>query len=308
MRHIIKTFMWILVSFTAVFALSGCHLAMFEPKGAIATEQARLIIIATILMLVIVVPVIVMTVFIAWRYRASNKKAVYEPNWAHSVKLEILWWTIPCVIILILATIAWVTSHTLDPYRSLDSDKKPLTIQAVALDWKWVFIYPEQGIATINYIEIPENTPISFEIASQGPMNALWIPQLGGQIYAMAGMRTRLHLIADTRGIYDGSSANYSGPGFAEMTFKVKAESAEDFARWVTTVKRSPNAMSSEVFDALLAPSINLPVQYFSSVAPNLFNHEIMKFMMPMGSSMDMSLSDMSDSSPHSHQTTHVAE
>lgn len=296
-----KSLLLVMLFMVTVPLLSGCDLVMFQPKGAIAAEQARLIIIATILMLLIVVPVIVMTVWIAWHYRASNKKATYEPNWAHSVKLEILWWTIPCVIILILSIITWVTSHTLDPYRPLDSDKKPLTIQAIALDWKWVFVYPEQGVATINYIEIPENTPISFEIASQGPMNALWIPQLGGQIYAMAGMRTRLHLIADTPGIYDGGSANYSGPGFAEMTFKVKAESEEDFAQWINTVKQAPNAMTSEVFNNLLAPSINLPVQYFSSVAPNLFNDEIMKFMMPMGMSMSMPMS-------HSPETTHAVE
>ncbi len=261
--------------------LSGCHMVLFEPKGAIAAEQIRLIIIATILMLLIVVPVIIMTIVIAWRYRASNTKATYEPDWAHSVKLEIIWWGVPCVIVVILATLTWFTTHSLDPYRPLDSKVKPVTIQVIALDWKWVFIYPEQGIATINYIEVPENTPISFEITAQGPMNSLWIPQLGGQIYAIAGMRTRLHLIADTQGVYDGLSANYSGEGFAEMTFKVKVETSDDFSRWVETVKAAPNALTTDVFNALIAPSSNLPVQYFSSVQPNLFNDEMMKFMMP---------------------------
>lgn len=292
MHHKIKSLLWVFLSFTALFALSGCDLALFQPKGAIAAEQIRLIIIATILMLLIVVPVIIMTLVIAWRYRASNTKATYEPNWCHSVKLEILWWTIPCIIILILSIITWVTSHTLDPYRPLDSKTKPVTIQAIALDWKWVFIYPEQGIATINYIEVPLNTPISFEIASQGPMNALWIPQLGGQIYAMAGMRTRLHLIADAAGVYDGLSGNYSGPGFAEMTFKVKAESSTEFAQWVTTVKRSPTTLTHGLFNDLLKPSINLPVQYFSSVEPNIFNDELMKFMMPMNGHMSMNMSE----------------
>lgn len=264
--------------------LSGCDLVMFQPKGPIAAEQMRLIIVAAILMLLIVVPVIIMTFVIAWRYRASNKKAKYEPNWSHSVSLEIIWWVVPCIIIGILAVITWITSHTLDPYKRLDSQVKPITIQAIALDWKWVFIYPEQGIATINYLEIPENTPISFEITSQGPMNALWIPQLGGQIYAMAGMRTRLQLIASEPGIYDGGSANYSGEGFAEMTFKVKAESTEDFAQWVKTAQQSPNALTGELFNNLLAPSKNLPVQIFSSVEANIFNDEVMKFMMPMSS------------------------
>ena len=291
-----KSLMLMLLLMVTVPLLSGCDLIMFHPKGAIAAEQMRLIIIATILMLLIVVPVIVMTLVIAWRYRASNKKATYEPNWSHSVKLEILWWTIPCIIILILSVITWITSHTLDPYRPLDSKVKPLTIQAIALDWKWVFIYPEQGIATINYIEIPENTPISFEITSQGPMNALWIPQLGGQIYAMAGMRTRLHLIASEAGVYDGGSANYSGQGFAEMTFKTKAESAEDFALWVKSVQKSPNALTGDLFNHLLDPSKNLPVQVFSSVQHNLFNDEVMKFMMPMSSM------------PHDHATMSMSE
>jgi len=292
-----KSLLLMLLLSATVPLLSGCDMALFQPKGAIAAEQIRLIIIATILMLLIVVPVIVMTIVIAWRYRASNKKATYEPEWAHSVKLEIIWWIIPCVIIAILSVIAWVTSHTLDPYRPLDSKVKPITIQAIALDWKWVFVYPEQGIATINYIEVPENTPISFEITSQGPMNALWIPQLGGQIYAMAGMRTRLHLIADTQGIYDGLSANYSGQGFAEMAFKVKVDTATDFTQWVNTVKKAPDTLTTGAFNKLIEPSSNLPVQYFSTVQPNLFNDEIMKFMMPMSTSMS-----------HNHETMLMSE
>lgn len=288
-----------LVMFAFVPVLTGCDIAMFQPKGTIAADEIRLIIIAFLLMLLVVVPVIVMTIVIAWRYRASNTKATYEPDWAHSVKLEILWWTIPCVIILILGIITWETSHKLDPYRPLESNTKAVTIQAVALDWKWVFIYPEQGIATINYIEVPLDTPISFEIASQGPMNALWIPQLGGQIYAMAGMRTRLQLIANASGIYDGLSGNYSGQGFAEMTFKVKAESQEEFAQWVATVKKANNPLTQAGFDAMIAPTKDVPVQYFSSIAPNLFNNEIMKFMMPMD---EKSMECMSMS--HSSETT----
>ncbi len=281
-----KQWFLLLVVMATMPLLSGCHLAMFDAKGAIASEQARLIVIAFILMLLIVVPVIIMTAVIAWRYRASNKAATYDPTWSHSTKLEIFCWGIPCIIILILGIITWITSHSLDPYRSLDSKVKPVTIQAIALDWKWVFIYPEQGIATINYIEIPVDTPISFEITSQGPMNSFWVPQLGGQIYAMAGMRTRLHLIANVPGVYDGNSANYSGQGFAEMLFKVKAESSNEFAAWVETVKNSSSeSLSEEKFNSLIAPSSAVPVQYFSSVATNIFNDEVMKFMMPMSCS-----------------------
>lgn len=278
----LKSLFFLLMGLSLMPLLGGCHLAMFEGSGSIASEQARLIIIAAILMMLIVVPVIFMTFIIAWRYRASNKKAKYDPDWSHSVILEILCWGIPCIIILVLAVLAWITSHTLDPYRSIKSSVKPLTVQAIALDWKWVFIYPEQGIATINYIEIPKDTPISFEITSQGPMNSLWIPQLGGQIYAMAGMRTRLHLVATQEGIFNGGSANYSGEGFAEMTFKVKSDSPEEFNAWVNEVKTASETLTYSKFNALIAPTKAVPVTYFSQVDENIFDNEMMKFMMPM--------------------------
>ena len=276
-------FYGLLLGVMAVF-LSGCHeMVLFKPQGAIAAEQIRLIIISVILMLLIVVPVIIMTAVISWRYRASNKKATYTPDWEHSVKLEAIWWGIPCVIIVILGWITWVTSHTLDPYRPLDSNVKPLTVQAVSLDWKWLFIYPEQGIATLNYLEIPENTPISFEITADAPMNSLWIPALGGQIYSMPGMRTRLHLIAEHVGEYEGLGANYSGGGFTDMHFKVKSVSQEDFNTWVTSVKQQTNPLTQEAYDRLAKPSEDEPVQYFSMVKQGLFNDIMMKFMMPAG-------------------------
>jgi cytochrome o ubiquinol oxidase subunit II len=267
--------------------LCGCDMALFQPKGMVAAEEIKLIILATLLMLIVVIPVIIMTLAIAWRYRASNTRATYKPDWCHNVKLEIVWWAVPCVIILILAIVTWITSHTLDPYRKLDAEAsvKPVTIQAVSLNWKWLFIYPEQHIATINYVQAPVNTPINFEITSEGPMNSLWIPQLGGQIYAMAGMRTQLHLIADTLGIYDGLSANYSGAGFTNMMFKTKISSQSDFDAWVSEVKQSPMILDMKQYNMLIEPSDDEPVQYFSATQDDLFKKIMMRFMMPQDTS-----------------------
>jgi cytochrome o ubiquinol oxidase subunit 2 len=261
--------------------LSGCNTVIFNPKGIIAQKQEELILIATGLMLIVVIPVLFLTFYFAWKYRQSNKKAQYSPNWHHNTGLEILWWAIPCVIVFILAVITWVTSHTLDPYRPLISKKKPLTIQVIALDWKWLFIYPKQNIATINYLRIPEHTPIAFKITADAPMNSLWIPQLGGQVYAMSGMQTQLHLIANEKGIYDGKSANYSGGGFTGMQFKLQSTSKRDFNRWVQSIKRTPLRLTLKTYNKLVKPSEKNPPQYFSRVQRNLFKKVIMKYMMP---------------------------
>lgn len=281
MMNKIKPLFYGVLALGFALLLSGCDMVLLNPKGSVAAEQIRLIYIAMILMLLIVVPVIIMTIVIAWKYRASNKKATYKPDWAHNTMLEVVWWTIPCIIIVILAIITWITSHSLDPYKPLDSKAKPITIQAVSLDWKWLFIYPEQGIATINYIVVPEKTPLNFQITSQGPMNALWIPALGGQIYAMAGMRTKLHLIADEAGLYDGASANFSGDGFTGMKFQVNATSQQEFNQWVSEAQKAPHTLTMDDYKKLALPTENEPVQYFSHVQTNLFNDVMMAFMMP---------------------------
>lgn len=272
---------FLLLIIGSVFLLSGCDLVVFHPQGMIAAKEVRLIIISTVLMLIIVVPVILMIFIIAWRYRASNTKATYTPNWAHSVKLEILWWTLPCIIVVIIAVITWFTSHELDPYKPLDMKEKPVTIQAISLDWRWLFIYPDQHIATINYVAIPAHTPIDFEITSQGPMNSLLIPQLAGQIYAMAGMRTEIHLIADQEGVYDGLSSNFSGDGFSNMKFKVHVGSQADFDKWVGTVKASSNNLDMQVYSELAKPSEDDSVVYYSAVEDNMFKKIIMQFDAP---------------------------
>lgn len=261
--------------------LSGCNMVLMNPKGAIGVEQRTLIITAIALMLIVVIPVIFMAFAFAWKYRASNKDAKYSPNWSHSNKIEAVVWTIPIIIIAILGTITWKTTHELDPFKPIVTDKKPMTIEVVSLDWKWLFIYPEQGIATVNELAFPKDVPVEFKITSNSVMNSFFIPQLGGQIYAMAGMQTKLHLIGNEAGKYDGISSSFSGRGFSGMKFTaIVTPTEDDFDQWVAKVKASSNNLNATSdFNKLAEPSENNPVEYFSSVKPNLFKETIGKFM-----------------------------
>ena len=258
--------------------LGGCKWTLLDPKGQVGLDQRNLIITATLLMLLVVVPVIVMTFAFAWKYRASNTNATYAPKWSHSTKIEIAVWLVPVLIIIALGYITYKSTHALDPYRPLDSDVKPVTIEVVALDWKWLFIYPEQGIATVNKIVFPANTPINFKVTSDAVMNSFFIPGLGGQIYAMAGMQTKLHLIANQNAELDGISANYSGAGFTGMKFKAIATTQEEFDAWVKEAKSSPKQLEKAEYEALAKPSQNNPVELYSSYAPDLFQKIIDKY------------------------------
>ena len=262
----------------AIWFIAHNNIEVLNPKGVIAAKQRDLIWTATWLMLIVVVPVLVMTLGFAWRYRASNTKAKYSPNWSHSHFAEALWWGIPFVIIVALAVITWTSSHELYPFKPLVSDKKPLKIQVVALQWKWLFIYPEQGIATVNWVQFPEQTPIDFEITADAPMNSFWIPQLGGQIYAMAAMRTKLHLMANEPGEFRGCSANISGTGFAGMTFVAKASSDAEFESWVQSAK-SQGVLGQPEYGELAKPSASNSVALYSLGEPQLFEQIIMKYM-----------------------------
>lgn len=281
--------------------LAGCEGGVLDPKGQIGADEKHLIIIATILMLLVVVPVIVMTLFFAWRYRASNTKATYTPKWAHSGKIEFTVWAIPCAIILILGVIIWETTHALDPYKPLEHEKDHLTVEVVSLDWKWLFIYPELNIATVNELAIPVDTPIAFKLTSESVMNSFFIPQLGTQVYAMAAMQTKLHLIADETGVMDGISANYSGAGFTGMKFKVLSETQQDFDKWVETVRAANASLDTATYDKLAAPTENHPVEYFSSVKPNLFMDIIHKYMPHMKMPHHEDEMDMAEGH-HAHQ------
>ena len=258
--------------------LGGCNMTLLDPVGQVGIDEKNLIITATLLMLLVVVPVILMTIIFAWKYRASNKNATYAPKWSHSTKIEVVIWTVPILIIIALGVITYKSTHALDPYRPIQSDVKPVTIEVVAMDWKWLFIYPDQGIATVNKIVFPANTPVNFRITSDTVMNSFFIPGLGGQIYAMAGMTTKLHLIANKNAELDGISANYSGAGFTGMKFKAIATSQADFDAWVSEVKASPKQLDTAEYAALTKPSQNNPVELYSSVKPNLFQTIIDKY------------------------------
>ncbi len=264
-----------LVAFIAILIMLvyGNDIPVLNPKGEVAGKERDLIVFGTLLSLVIIVPVFTMTFVIAWRYRESNKKAKYQPDWDHSRLFESIWWGVPLLLIIILSSVTWKSSHELDPFKPLESSTKPLRIQVVALPWKWLFIYPEQNIATINYVRFPEDTPVNFEVTADAPMNSFWIPSLGGQIYAMNGMVTKLHLIADQAGEYRGSSANISGRGFSGMKFIAEASSEASFKEWVGEVQKDSGGLGIEKYSDLSRPSENNPVQQFALADKNLFDY-----------------------------------
>ncbi|RQH09030.1 ubiquinol oxidase subunit II [Paraburkholderia dinghuensis] len=258
--------------------LSGCNMEILDPKGSIGVAEKQLIATSTFVMLIVVVPVILLTLWFAYRYRASNRNATYAPKWAHSTAIEIVVWTIPALIILFLGILTWRSTHELDPYKPLESNVKPINVEVVALDWKWLFIYPDLGIASVNQLAVPVGTPVNFRITSDSVMNSFFIPQLGTQVYAMAGMQTRLHLIADEAGTYQGLSANFSGKGFSDMKFNTLATNQQDFDAWVKKVKASSTQLSMDQYSTVAQPSEKAPVQYFSTVDPKLFTNIIAKY------------------------------
>jgi cytochrome o ubiquinol oxidase subunit 2 len=254
------------------------NLVLLNPQGAVGVAERGLMIQATLFMLIVAVPVFVLIFFFAWYYRAGNKKAKYTPDWAHSNMEELIWWAIPLEIVLVLGALTWSSTHALDPKRPL-SDTPPIVIEAVALDWKWLFIYPEQNIATINEVVFPAGTPIRFKITADAPMNSFWIPALGGQIYAMTGMVTELNLIADREGEFAGRSANYSGEGFAKMNFIAKAVVDEQFSDWIAGIRDSSPSLDEKMYQELRKPSTEPAPLYFSRFEPGLFDNIVMQFM-----------------------------
>lgn len=260
--------------------LTGCGPSFLNPKGAVAATQKTIFIDSLLLMLIVVIPVIIMSIVFIWRYRA-NHSARYRPDWDHSNAIEWVCWIIPSLITIGLAVIAWVSTHRLDPYRALSHPKKPVIVQVVALNWKWLFIYPEQGIAAVNLVKFPVNRPVRFLITSDAPMNSFQIPELGSQIYAMSGMRTKLNLIANHLGTFEGRSTNYSGEGFSGMLFQAQSVSDADFAKWVATVKQEGEPLSPARYNALAKDSQDNPIMLFSSVKPKLFHHIMMKYAGP---------------------------
>ncbi|CAM3382909.1 ubiquinol oxidase subunit II [Marinicrinis lubricantis] len=259
--------------------LSGCSdIMVMDPKGPIGESQKDLIIQTMILCGIILVPVLALAAYIVFRYRDKpNSKATYKPNWSHNNTLEAVWWGIPIVVIIILAVITVRGTYALEPSKPIESEKETLVIQATSLDWKWLFKYPEQDIATVNYVQIPEDVPIRFELTSDAPMNSFWIPQLGGQMYTMSGMAMKLHLQADEQGVYYGSGANFSGEHFADMNFEVHATSQEEFDQWVEEVKATGEPLTMEGYEALAEPGTSEP-QFYSTFPEGLFEKIVTKY------------------------------
>jgi cytochrome o ubiquinol oxidase subunit II len=260
--------------------LAGCNMVVMSPSGDIAAQQRDLIVISTILMLIIIVPVIFLTFYFAWRYRQSNQAARYDPEWHHSTALEVVIWTAPLLIIIALGAITWVNTHKLDPYRALDRidstrpvapGTKPLVVEVVALDWKWLFFYPDYGIATLNEMAAPVDTPIEFKITASSVMNSFYIPALAGMIYAMPGMQTRLHAVINSPGEFEGFSSNYSGEGFSQMRFQFHGLDASGFENWISQVRQNGTALNKDTYLKLEKPSPRGPVRYFGAVEDGLF-------------------------------------
>lgn len=262
-----------------VFVLTHESALVTHPKGIIAQNQLTLIQTIILLMLIVTVPAMVLFYLFAWIYRSKNSKTVHEPEKNLSAWGELILWIIPTLVVMPMIVITWYAAHELDPYQPIKSDVKPLKIQVVALDWKWLFIYPEQGIAALNFVQFPAQVPIHFELVADGsPMNSFWIAQLSGQIYAMTGMITQLHLMADEPGEYAGRAAEINGAGYADMTFVAKSTTQKEFEAWVAKVKASKEKLNHAVYSDLVKPSTNLPVTLYSSVEKDLFSYIAMKY------------------------------
>lgn len=254
---------------------------ILAPAGEIADKQANLLYLTAALSLIIVLPVFALTFWISWKYRETNTKAKYSPEWDGNRTIEFVWWLIPIALITYLAVVTYNTSHSLDPFRPLNDKRKPLTVEVIALEWRWLFIYPEQRIASVNYLYMPKNYPVKFKITSDAPMNSFWIPQLGGQIYAMSGMATELNLKADKVGSYEGASANLSGRGFANMRFDVKVSGIDGFHSWISRVANSQRILDNASYSKLSQPSANPARITFGSVKGNIFDDVVKKYQVP---------------------------
>ena len=285
--------------------LGGCDLVVMNPAGDVALQQGNLVLFATLLMLVIVVPVIALVCLFAWRYRASNKDARYEPDWDHSTQLELVIWAVPLLLVICLGAVTWTATHLLDPYRPIariSRDKplnpmvEPLEVQVVALDWKWLFIYPEYGIATVNELAAPVDRPIRFRITASSVMNAFYVPDLAGMIYAMPSMETKLHAIINKPGDYAGFSTNYSGAGFSGMRFRFHGLSDAAFAAWIARNKAAKAGLTRADYLTLEQPTENVPVIRFATVDPTLFDAVVNQCVRPGTTCMsDMMQQDAGD-------------
>lgn len=257
------------------------YICVLFPTGLIGAEQLDLLLIIQGLMLLVIVPVFILTFIFSWKYRAYNPKHTYDPDLVDSVLAEVIWWGFPLILTIFIAVVTTYYTYNLDPFKPIVSEKKAKKIQVVALQWKWLFIYPEEKIATVNFLQIPKDTPIHFEITADAPMNSFWIPSLGGQIYAMPKMKTELYLIANKEGDFRGSSANISGEGFAAMNFITRASSEADYDAWIASVQRAPKKLSTDSYEELAKPNIDKANPVYRLENEALFDYVIDKYMQP---------------------------
>ncbi len=267
-----------------VLVLNSEKTAVVNTKGIIATQELQLILTNAFLKLLIIVPTYILLFVVVWKYCIKNKNAKYDPEHSFGSVGQLIMWLLPTLIVVAMAIVTWRATHQLDPRKPIDSVNETLTIQVVALDWKWLFIYPDLGIATLNYLEIPENTPIRLRLTADGsPMNSFWIPQLSGQIYSMTGMSTELHLMANGIGDYVGKAVEINGDGYADMTFAVKSTSQADFEKWSKEIKTTAaQNLTEKNYEELLKPAINKSVIFFGDVEKDLYHKIVHKYMYPI--------------------------
>ncbi len=277
---------WTIVAALLALPATGRSQGILDPHGPVAAAEQSILFDSVAIMLCIVIPVIVTTLVVAWWFRASNTKARYLPTWAYSGRIEIVIWSIPAMVILLLGGIAWIGSHELDPARPIPSDTPTIEVDVVALDWKWLFIYPEQGVASVNRLVVPTGTPVLLKITSATVMNSFFVPQLGSQIYAMAGMTTQLNLLADREGRYPGLSAQFSGDGFSGMRFAVDAVPQAQFAAWVAGARAANAPLDTQSYAALFRPSKYVAPRTYSAVDPELFGEIVAMRVSSLGPSL----------------------
>lgn len=273
----------------AIFVSACQGVPLLDPQGPVGIQERNIILTAVILGLIVVVPVFVMTVWFTIRYRESNTKATYKPHWEGSFRIEAFIWLVPLVIIVILSVVTWVSTKALDPYKPLSSTQPPVRVQVISLDWNWLFIYPDYNVASVNKLMIPSGAPVQFDLTSATVMTSFFIPDLGSQIYVMAGMITHLNLMANHPATFTGLNMEFSGDGYAGMHFPAVAVTKDEFSAWVQTAKASQNSLSLVAFNDLNKPQKNYPVTTYGSVDPSLFNQVVAKFMATRGSAMAMS-------------------
>jgi len=283
-RVVFGVVVWIIIlSLAGWLLVRDSHFDVLFPTGHIGVQQRNLLLFTLGLSLIVVIPVFTMLGLFAWRYREGSRRT-YAPEWAHSTRLEALWWGIPIAIIAVLSVVTYQTSHSLDPYRPIESTQSTLEVQVVALQWKWLFIYPEEGIATVNDLTIPVDRPVKFSLTADAPMSAFWIPSLGSQIYSMGAMSSQLNLIANKEGTFKGYNTNINGDGYAKMVFNTNVVSAGEFDRWVASRAQSGHALTMAHFNDLARPSVEAGPMYMRLEDKRIYDSIVMKYMSPTNS------------------------